>query len=299
MLYGEELHVVEAANSDSGTMTAINLTAALAAENLAKTMWLPGVVRAFGYRCVTAFTLGSTPTPPVFELYKYPNGLVADDLATAIEMYNDLVVKMNAHALDTTMHTVAPDNVNFTAALTPQTPVTGLAGLLVGINLLQTAFAAHNVDAIAGSPSYHTAQNSSSLALADATPSTTLALAIGKINDMMVKFNKHDLYLTCHAVVNLHQSYRVSLGTIKLLDGYLPGKVYRVKVPNTVIDQVPVQSGKAQFNAGDSLVLVTTTLGIGGTKAGTLQPFIIYSNRGENDANQEQIVDLTPAIVGI
>lgn len=299
MLYGEELHIVEAANSDSGTMTAINLTAALAAENLAKIMWLPGVARAFGFRCVTAFTLGSTPTPPVFELYKYPNGLVADDLATAIKMYNALTVAMNAHAADALMHTVAIDNVNFTAALAPQTPVTGLAGLLVGINLLQTAYAAHNVDAIAGSPSYHTAQNSSSLALADADPSTTLALAIGKINDMVLKFNKHDLYLTCHAVVNLHQAYRVSLGTIKLNAGNLPGKIYLVKVPNTVIDQVPVQPGKAQYNAGDSLVLVTTTLGIGGTKAGTLQPFIVYSNRGESTGNMEQLVDLTPAIVGI
>jgi len=296
MLYGEELHVVEAGNSDGGVMTAVNLTDALATQHLAKTMPLPGVAKYICYRPVTAVTYGSGPTKAVFELFKYPGALVAGDLATACAVYNALVVAMNAHAADASMHTTAPDTTNFPLVATP---VSTLAGLEAALNLMQVAYAAHNADAILSSAwAFHVAQGTTH-ALANTTSMTTLALCIAKVNDIVAKFNAHDLTLTAHAVTNLHPAGKVSLGTFSPAEGAVVGKMYLVKINNKVIDQVPVQTGNAQYNAGDQLVLEVTGLAVGGTKAGTFQPYIIYSNRGESADNQPLIVDRTPAIVGI
>lgn len=296
MLYGEELHIVEAGNSDGGVMTAVNLTDALATQHLAKTMPLPGVVKELRYRPVTAVTYGSGPTRAIFELFIYPGALVAGDLATACALYNKLVVAMNAHAADATMHTTAPDTVNFPLA---ETPVSTLAQLEAALGLMHTAYVAHNADAIASSAwAYHVAQGTTH-AVANSTAITTLVLAVAKVNDLVAKFNAHDLTLTAHAVTNLHPALKVSLGTFSPAEGDVAGRLYIVKINNKVIDQVPVQTGKAQYNAGDQLVLEVTGLAVGGTKAGTFQPYIIYSNRGENTENQVQLVDRTPAIVGI
>ena len=296
MLYGEELHVVDAGISDGGVMTAVNLTDALATQHLAKTMLFPGVAKYFGYRPVTAVTYGSGPTKAVFELFRYPGALVAGDLATACAMYNALVVAMNAHAADASMHTTAPDTTNFPLVATP---VSTLAGLEAALNLMQVAYAAHNADAILSSAwVFHVAQGTTH-ALANTTSMTTLALCIAKVNDIVIKFNAHDLTLTAHAVTNLHPAYKVSLGTFSPAEGDVVGKLYFIKVNNKVIDQVPVQPGNAQYNAGDQLVIEVTGLAVGGTKAGTFQPYIGYSNRGESADNQFLLVDRTPAIVGV
>ena len=295
MLYGEELHVIEAANSDSGTMTAINLTASLGDVALIKTMPLPGVAMQVGFRVVTAFTLGTGPTPGVLELFRYPYGLVANDLPSAIAMYNWLTLTMNAHAADLTMH--AAVDTDFSATLSPTTPAIGLTDLMVGLNLLQTAYTAHNTDSQQGSPTFHVATGANH-ALADTTPVSTLATSIAKLNDMVAKYNLHDLGLTMHYVANLHPAVKVSLGTLLMDNGYPVGKIYKDTVNNKVPDTVPAAPGIAHYNVGDAMVVQCTKIAVGGTKAGTLQPFIVYSNRGENKDNQPQLVDMTPAVVG-
>ena len=95
-------------------------------------------------------------------------------------------------------------------------------------------------------------------------------------------------------------SKKVALGTINLEDADAVGMVYFSDIQNKVVDQVPVQPGNAQYNAGDQLVVeITTQAAGGGGIAGDFQPLMWWNNRGENTGNQGQLVDRTPAIVGV
>ncbi len=297
--YGEELHVIRSQNFDDGAVTAINLSAVASAVKIA-TMQLPGAPLYFGFHPITSFIYGTVPTTGVLALYKYPQGLVCYDLPTAIAMCNSLVATFIAHAADAVIHKL-PDTAATTTAVTA-TQVYDLATLMVKVNLLQIAYAAHNVDAAAGSPTYHEAQDTTHT-LADATPVTTLAMSISKLNDIVAKYNLHDMEeLLAHNAGHQYQAIKVLLANIDLTQAAPVGKQYQVKVvtfpaATTVHGKAPAPV--ANYNAGDQLVAEVYLAAVGGTKSGTYRPFIVYQNRGENFASQPSIVDHTVAGTGI
>lgn len=81
-MYGEELHVINAAIVDGGLAAAINLNAATGVKML-RTMELPGSVLYWGYRVTTAFAANTTVTPGVLTLYRYTKTIKSAVLGNA------------------------------------------------------------------------------------------------------------------------------------------------------------------------------------------------------------------------
>jgi hypothetical protein len=93
---------------------------------------------------------------------------------------------------------------------------------------------------------------------------------------------------------------KVLLGTINLEDGDLAGTFYKCKISTKVPYTSPIAAPAAKYEIGDQLVIVIATQAAGGGYiAGDFQPVLLFSNRGEADANQDFVVDRTPAVVGV
>ena len=276
------------------TLTAINLNAVAGGLLHSERVVEPFVVDRFGYHPMAAFVYGTAPTKGYLGLYKYPFGMACYDLPTALWATNNLTEVMNAHAADITMHKVA-DSVNFPL---PVVPVIDLAGMMVQVNLMQIAYKAHNTDAIAGSPTYHVAQDTTHAPAAD-TAVTTLALTITKLLDLLAKYNLHELELTAHYINNLHPAGKILLATIELVDGAAVGCNYFCDVDNLPVKAaVPYQGvafqGAADFNPGDVVAIETKVMANGGTESGNFQPYFCTHPRAEATQNCPMMVDLTP-----
>jgi len=294
MAYGTyDKFIGDLSNDDSALATAIILEAAVGAK-LTKTVVDPLSVTRFGFRPTVAFNYDTLTTKGVLGLYKYLQGLVCMDLPTALTMCNLLVRTMNAHAVDDDIH-AAIDDVNFPV---DEAPAVNLASLLTKVNLLQTAYAAHNVDAnLASAWVFHRAQVNH--ALANATPSTTLALAIAKLNDMVAKYNLHDLSAVTHYYGDRHSAMRIELATINLEEGDQVGVTYYVNVDNKVQKAVGPASGVASlgvadFQPGDQVVIEVKTAAVGGTEVGDFQPLFWWHPRAEAHYTMDMAVDRTP-----
>ena len=296
MAYGTyDRKVVDGSNSDvgQGGAVAINFSGlALGVLPLSvKTAREPMTVDRFGFMPVTVFAI---TVPGALGLYKYPQGLICVDLPTAIDLTNALSTAMIAHAADTVVHKLA-DTANFSTTLTPAAAVTDLATMLVQINLLQTAYAAHNVDAAAGSPTYHVAQDTTH-ALANATAVTTLATAIAKLNDMLTKYNLHDLEVTAHYFGHRYQAYKVLLATIAPATLDAVGFDYVCEVDNLPVKaEFPSQGvalrGVADLMPGDPVAIEVSVLTTG---TGTFQPFFCWHCRAEAEGDLPYLVNRTP-----
>jgi len=70
-MYGDELHVYNAAMVDAQMAAAVNLNAAATTVALLKTMELPGSVLYWGFRVTTAFDIRAVVTPGILTLYRY------------------------------------------------------------------------------------------------------------------------------------------------------------------------------------------------------------------------------------
>lgn len=296
MVYGTYDRVKHDANDGDAqlaTSTAINLNAIAGALAFAERVVEPFVVDRFGYHPIAAFVYGSGPTTGYLGLYKYPFGMVCYDLPTALWACNNLTSVLNSHAADLTMHKALD-----TAFPLPTTPVIDLAGMMVQVNLMQIAYAAHNTDAIAGSPTYHIAQDTTH-ALANATAVTTLATCITKLLDILTKYNLHDLELTAHTINNLWPAGKILLATIELVDGAAVGWNYFCDVDNLPVKAaVPYQGvafkGVADFDPGDVVAIETKVMANGGTESGNFQPYFCTHPRAEATQNCPMMVDMTP-----
>ena len=292
------LYEVRPQDFDDFSVTPVDMTHVQGATAKVLTLNFPAAPLYFGFRPTTAFSYNGLSDLGVLGLYRYPHGMVCYDLPSAIAMCNSLLAAMNAHAADITMHKVA-DTVNFPVA-TPSPP--GLGGLIATTNLLQIAYAAHNVDADLGSAwVFHYAQVN--YALADAVAVTTLATAIAKLNDLLVKFNLHDLSAVAHAIGNRHPAFKVLLGTINLEDAAVLHEQYMVKVAN--IPALGTDQGHAKRPVGDckpqdqvAIEVVTRAAG-GGYIAGAWQPVLFMQYRGEGFVKQPAWNDRTPVSAGI
>ena len=276
------------------TLTAINLNAVAGGLLHSERVVEPFVVDRFGYHPMAAFVYGTAPTKGYLGLYKYPFGMACYDLPTALWATNNLTEVMNAHAADITMHKAA-DSVNFPL---PVVPVIDLAGMMVQVNLMQIAFKAHNTDTIAGSPTYHVAQDTTH-APANDTAVTTLATTITKLLDLLAKYNLHELELTAHTINNLHPAGKILLATIALVDGAAVGWNYFCDVDNLAVKAIPPYQGLgfqgiADFNAGDVVAIETKVMANGGTESGNFQPYFCTHPRAEATQNMPMAVDLTP-----
>ena len=119
-------------------------------------------------------------------------------LSSAITLANAMKATMNTHAANGTIHhhgASSPDIVNFPVATADATDLTTLKAL---VGAMLTAYAAHNVDAIAATPTYHVAQDTTH-ALTSAVTPTTLATSITRLNDLLIKYNLHTIEQTAHA----------------------------------------------------------------------------------------------------
>ena len=276
------------------TLTAINLNAVAGGLLHSERVVEPFTVDRFGYHPMAAFVYGTAPTKGYLGLYKYPFGMVPSDLPTALWATNNLPAAMNAHAADAAMHK-AVDSVNFPL---PVVPGIDLAGMMVQVNLMQIAYKAHNTDAIAGSPTYHVAQDTTHAPAAD-TAVTTLALTITKLLDLLAKYNLHELELTAHTINNLHPAGKILLATIELVDGAAVGVNYFCDVDNLPVKAaVPYQGvafqGAADFNPVDVVAIETMVMANGGTESGNFQPYFCTHPRAEATQNCPMMVDLTP-----
>jgi len=84
---------------------------------------------------------------------------------------------------------------------------------------------------------------------------------------------------------------KVALGTLKLVNGYVAGKIYFISVSSAPADTSPSPDNPAKYNAGDQLVIEITTAATGDAGiAGDFQPLIWVHDRGENVSNQGQLV---------
>lgn len=297
MGYGTyDRQIIDASNSDigQGAVTATNLSAALGVLALyTKTAKEPMTVDRFGFNPVTA--LVSLTTNGQLGLYRYPQGMICVDLPTAIDLCNSLLTAMNAHAADGTMHTTHVDATNFPV---DATPVTDLATLLVKVNLLTTAYDAHDDDAqLANSWVFHIAQATTG-ALSAETTITTLAGAITRLNDMLVKYNLHDVGVVAHAIGNLHPAYKVLLAIITLINGDLVGYEYVCDVDNLPVKaEYPYQGvairGVADIMPGDQVAIEVLVLAVGSV-SGTYKPFFAWHNRAEAEGDLPYLVNRTP-----
>ena len=298
MGYGTyDRQIVDSSGDDHGLDTAKNLTGVEGGTAvLTKTACEPMTVERFGFRPTTVFAYGGVTTLGYLGLYRYPHGLVCVDLPTAVDMYNSLVVAMNAHVADLTMHKAVEVDL-FPLSATPVAQG-DLTTLMANVNLMQIAYKAHNTDAIAGGPTYHQAQDTTH-APANDTAVTTLATTIAKLNDLLLKYNLHDLEDTAHTLSNLHQAYKVLLASIKLGDGDAVGFEYVCDVDNLPQKAVlPYQGlmykGVADLVPGDQVVIEQLVETEGGGASGAYQPFIAWRNRAESENDMTRLVNRTP-----
>ena len=296
MAYGTYDRVKHDANDGDtqlATMTPIALTSAAGTAILTERVVEPFTVDRFGYHPIAAFVYGTAPVLGTLGLYKYPFGMVCYDLPTALWATNNLTSVMNAHAADATVHKT-PDVANFPL---PTVPVTDLAGMMVQVNLMQIAYAAHNADVGSGFV-YH--YSDSAHALAGSSAVTTLALTIAKLLDILAKYAAHDLESTAHAtVINLHPAGKILLATINLVSGAVIGWNYFSDVDNLAVKAaLPYQGlafqGIADFNPGDIVAIESKKLASGGTQTGSFQPYFCTHPRAEDTQNMPMAVDLTP-----
>ena len=108
-------------------------------------------------------------------------------LALGILLSTELKTDMLAHAASLVRH----DSAQSATVLTAVPAATDLASLKVLTAALKVFFAAHNTDAILGSPTYHAATTKDCVLASLAAP-TTMALCLSILNDMKAKFNDHE-----------------------------------------------------------------------------------------------------------
>jgi len=294
--------IIDFANSDYGQGSAAALSAGLGlVSGMIKTVKEPMTVDRFGYLPAVAFVL---TVPGQFGLYRYPHGMTCVDLATALDLCNNLMTAMIAHAADAVIHKVA-DTTNFSATLTPSTPVTTLATLMAQINLLITAFTAHISDeSTSGANTFHSSDNTGygNQRLSPGTPVTTLAGSIAALNDMLAKYNAHDIDVVAHYYGHRYQAYKVLLATIAPANGDAVGFEYICDVDNMPVEAVyPYQGlfirGVADLVPGDQVAIEVTALTT--STYGTYWPFFAWHNRAEAEADMPQLVNRTPVKASI
>ena len=211
-------------------------------------------------------------------------------------MTNALTTALNAHAADVLIHKVVDTASGFPL---PTTPVVDLPGMIVQLNLMQIAYKAHNTDAIISpTPTIHVATTTTQ-APANDTAVSTLATCIAKANDLLTKYNLHQLYVTGHYFGNYHPAYKVLLGTLNLVDLSPIGWNYFSDIDNQ--PQVAVSpyqgldyKGVADFSPGDVVAIEIKTLAVGGTGTGNFVPYFCDHIRAEETQNCPMMVDLTP-----
>lgn len=119
-------------------------------------------------------------------------------LATAKALANEILTDYTAHVND--YGAAAGEHKALHSAGLPAVGACSLlASILALTNDLTTKYALHNADAIAASPTYHVAQDTTH-ALAAETAVTTLAGALTRLNDLKAKFNLHSVESTAHRV---------------------------------------------------------------------------------------------------
>lgn len=82
---------------------------------------------------------------------------------------------------------------------------------------------------------------------------------------------------------------RLSLDTMKLVNGQVSGKHYMRRVPNAIADASPSGAPPCGYMTGEDLVVVVTTMadaGAQGAETGDYLPILLWQNRGENFAAQ-------------
>ena len=303
MAYGTYIRkVVDSGSSDTALNTAINLSAVAGVlANTVKTAQEPMCVDRFGYIPTTVFAYAGILTQGALGLFKYPAAFAAVDLASSIALCNSLTTVLKAHAADAVIHK-AVDATNFTAVLTPPTVVTDLASLMIQVNLLQTAYAAHAVDENGGTPTYHVVQDtagSTAQALANSTPVSTLAGTMAKLLDMVLKYNLHDVDIVAHHFGYYHPAGKVLLATMNLVNGDQPCTEYVVDVENVVLAATAPATGLgplgiADLVPGDKVAIeVTVAATDGSTPSGTYQPFFCWHNRAETESIMSNVVNRT------
>lgn len=145
-------------------------------------------------------------------------------LASAITLATELRTDYAAHVADVTAGEVTGEHKALHAAgqLAAASVVPyNLASVLVLTNDLTAKYTLHNTDAIAATPTYHQAQDTTH-ALAATTAVTTLAGALTRLNDIKAKYNAHDAESTAHTTGSLYQiaAADVALGVaIKVTTG--------------------------------------------------------------------------------
>jgi len=128
-------------------------------------------------------------------------------LASAITLATELRTDYAAHVADVTVGEVTGEHKALhTAGQLATTSVVpyNLTTLLALVNDLTAKYTLHNTDAIAASPTYHQAQDTTH-ALAAVTAVTTLSGAITRLNDIKAKYNAHDAESTAHTTGSQYQ----------------------------------------------------------------------------------------------
>lgn len=122
-------------------------------------------------------------------------------LSSAIALATELRTDYSAHVADDEEHKAVQAAAQLAAAsVVPY----NLASLLVLVNDLTAKYTLHNADAIAATPTYHKAQDTTH-ALAATTEVTTLNGAITRLNDIKAKYNLHDAETTAHTTGSKYQ----------------------------------------------------------------------------------------------
>jgi len=128
-------------------------------------------------------------------------------LASAIALATELRTDYSAHVADVTVGgTTGEHKALHTAGQLAAASVVpyNLTTLLALVNDLTAKYTLHNTDAIAASPTYHQAQDTTH-ALAAVTTVTTLSGAITRLNDIKAKYNAHDAETTAHTTGSKYQ----------------------------------------------------------------------------------------------
>lgn len=129
-------------------------------------------------------------------------GMPPLELEGAIDLANDIKAKYNAHRVDATEHTTAPDATNSVTAADAH----DFDSLITLVTQLVTKYAAHNADAeLAAAWAYHAAQNAAPHTLSSTTAPTTIAECAILLDDLRTKYQAHDADGTSHGTDTLHQ----------------------------------------------------------------------------------------------
>lgn len=128
-------------------------------------------------------------------------------LASAIALATELRTDYSAHVADVTVgETTGEHKALHTAGQLAAASVVpyNLTTLLALVNDLTAKYTLHNADAIADTPTYHKAKDTTH-ALAATTNVTTLSGAITRLNDIKAKYNAHDAETTAHTTGSKYQ----------------------------------------------------------------------------------------------